>query len=299
MPCLLDLQGLLSFWLQTALLSHEARSSGQVSKAAAFDQFLGLLQVDVVSWVEAAGAQLDATEAQHVMSVLSTTQQLVADPNKVEQLLGLLAVQQPSIFRAASSRERAAVLEPLRACLHLRHVVTTLLQAVEKVYAMHWAATYAAVAQLRILQMLGADLSLAAQNSAGESISPLLLACMRHNGPQDRGLNPSEQELPPTDQCMETWRVFQQFEEDLRSGTADGTYIALPDRKLQAVQLLLEAGADVGAPMPCLQTLLGQAACSGLEHVVEYLLPRALQAAPDLTCPWTSVCWHAPFTVPA
>lgn len=288
MPCPHTMQGLLSLQLQTALLSHEACSSGQVSKAAAFDQFLGLLQVDAVSWIDAAADQLEASEAQHILSVLSTTQQLVAAPSKVEQLLGLLAVQQPSIFRAASSNERAAVLDQLRACLHLQHVMTTLLQPKDRGYAMHWAAEFAAVVQLRILQMLGADLSLAVRNTIGDWVTPLLMACTTGHGPQNCALSPSEHELPlPADQYQEPWRVFQQVEEDLSSGTAVATYIALPDRKLRAVQLLVEAGAAAADPIPGLQRgrylrlLLAGAACSGLAPVVEYLLPRAVQAAPE------------------
>jgi hypothetical protein len=192
---LLALQELVVLQLQTALLSWEARGSGHAAKAAAFDHLLALLEIDPVSQAAQASHQLVPAEAQHILSVLSTTQQLVAAPSKVELLLGLLAAQQPSIFRAAGQGERAAVLDPLLACLHLQHVTRTLLQPDGWGYAMHWAAAYFAVSQLSILRLLGADLDLAAEAPTGEEVTPLLIACTADSNPQYRGLDPWVQQL--------------------------------------------------------------------------------------------------------
>jgi hypothetical protein len=176
--------------------------------------------------------------------------------NRVEQLLSLLAQQQPSIFRAAGQWQRAAVLDPLLACLHLQYVVHGVLQRGSRGYAMHVAAVDAGAVQLRVLQMLGADLDLAYTKQEGTSppiqTTPLMMACTSVGGAGRCGpptVGQQESQL----QQQEQWQPHSVLMENLKWGKSrepdvageGGSYTAIVQRRLGVVKLLVEAGASL------------------------------------------------------
>jgi hypothetical protein len=178
-------QNRLVLWLQTGLLRWEAAQAGDLRKAEAFTRLLELLQIGNLSTeglLPGPGCPRSQAvlEARHKTNVLNTTWQLLQDATQVEKLVGLLALQQPSIFRAAAKGQRAAVLDPLSATIHLEFVANTLVEPVGGRWAMHAAAAAGALVQMHVLQMLGADLDLPSldyHHWSGVPYTPLMMAC--------------------------------------------------------------------------------------------------------------------------
>jgi hypothetical protein len=276
-------QELLLLQLQTGLLGWEARKGGEEGKAAAFDSFLELLhlETDSVTIGGQAGGGPQPAEEQHILKVMGTTQQIISTPEQVEQLLGLLAVQQPSVFRAAAGEgQRAAMLHPLLACLHLECVVRAVIQPGSKGYAMHVAAWMGFVAQLRVLQMLGADLDLS-YTLEGVPYTPLRMACCNIPYLGDVGLPSSYRR-----------RSHKQQQQEQRQEAATSTLMCqgsvMCDLELdsmcteelqQQVAVLMMLTNSAGFSTVELQrqqpSILATAAYAGLHPVVQFLLPHA------------------------
>jgi hypothetical protein len=272
-------QELLLLHLQAGVLRWEARQAGQAGKISVFDRFLTGLASAVESEPK---LKLEAAQSKNGNSLWAKTKDLASSPNKVQQLLGLLAEQQPSIFRAASGQgQRAAVLDPLLACLHLQCVVEASKNPVNGRFAMHRAAEAGAVTQLRVLELLGADLDLPSLDPGMNfTMTPLMAACCVLPGQPGYGTVCWEQQqqqlktesgMPARQQCRE---VLMEQEE----------YNSLAGRRLEVVQRLLSAGASfahVASNKEYKSSMLALAAFAGLHRVVEYLLPLAKIAAGD------------------
>jgi hypothetical protein len=271
-----NLQEGLQLLLLTGLLCYEARQAGHAVKADAFDCFLTLVIGGSGLWLQAQGPHVRRADAEHLRSVISTTSRLVTAPQKLPRLLGLLAQQQPSIFRAAAGQgQRAAVLDPLLACLHLQCVVYTLLCPGPLGYAMHFAARNLAVAQLRVLQGLGADLSMMYISASGMGMTPLIEAC---NSQINKGTYASGL------QQAQHLELFQQHGKDREAAvlTGDGSYTPCVKLVLEAVKVLVDGGADVAARQPGRgTTVLTAAGASGMWPVEEYLIPLAMKASQE------------------
>jgi hypothetical protein len=281
----LRLQERLLLQLQTALLGWEADAAGEAAKAAALARFGQLLQVDFslsVQLINQVAEQLRPEERRHIINTVLQTDILITRPDKLEQLVGLLSAQQPSIFRAAAGQgQRAAVLNPLLACLHLQYVVQSLLQRASTGYAMHYAAADAGAAQLRVLQMLGADLDLVVvfeQDGRPVHTTPIALACWLEAGVSDSGLATGQQEQ----QGVEGKADMLTGDSGEAYVLEEGNYTELVQRRLGVVKLLVETGASlILRATGGTRSALSAAAVSGLYPVVEYLLPPTLAALGD------------------
>jgi hypothetical protein len=271
--------------LQTALLGWEAGEAGHTAKAAALARFGKLFQVYPslpLELVTQVAGQLPQAERQHIVRTVSQADILITSPDKVQLLLALLAQQQPSIFRAAAGQgQRAAVLDPLLACLHLEHVVHGVLQRGSRGYATHHAAVDAGVAQLRVLQLLGADLDLLCMDKgSGLPVTPIVLACTSLASGYDHGPLPGEQQQQPP--------LLQQ---DLIMGhnregcllNKHGNFRSLIKRRLEVAELLVNSGASLAfrPSTPVMPSALGLAASAGLYPLLECVLPPTLKALGD------------------
>jgi hypothetical protein len=163
------------------------------------------------------------------------------------------------------------VLDVLLAGLHLECVVRAVLQPANGRYAMHMAAEAGAVTQLRVLQMLGADLDLPSLDSQTKlSITPLIAACCVLPGHPGHG--------------SICWNHQQQQQQQREVLMEQGDYKELVQRRLEVVQLLVGAGALVNHTQQAgsnMVSALSAASFAGLYWVVEYLLPHAKAAAGD------------------
>jgi hypothetical protein len=291
-PCTQDL---LLLQLQTALLGWEAGAAGDVRTAAALQGLLALLDVETTLPPELVGkavTKLLPAEREHIVSVLVQTNALTTSTGGLEQLLGLLAAQQPTIFMAAGQGQRAAVLDPLLACQHLQYVVHSLLQRDSRGYAMHHAAIDAGPVQLRVLQMLGADLNMMYIDKRlvfPVPATPLVLACTSV-GEVD-ACEPHTQEQQEVQQEEPPW-LHQRRQQQLalmmsphREGRLldkGGNYTDLIQRRLEVVQLLVETGASLAIKgTPSMQSALSAAARAGLYPLLDYVLPSTLAALGD------------------
>jgi hypothetical protein len=100
-------QDRLLLQLQTALLGWEAGAAGDGGKAAALDRFRDLLYSKSMVPAGLLGMvdeELNPAEQRHIVRTVLQTDTLIISPDKLQQLLGLLAQQQPSIFRAGAAR---------------------------------------------------------------------------------------------------------------------------------------------------------------------------------------------------
>jgi hypothetical protein len=223
-------QNRLVLWLQTGLLRWEAAQVGDLRKAAAFTRLLELLQIgDLSTEGLLPGPNCPRNQAvletRHRTNVLNTTWQLLQDASQVEKLIGLLALQQPSIFRAAGKGQRAAVLDPLLATIHLEFVANTLVEPAGGRWAMHAAAAAGAVAQLRVLQLLGADLDLPSMDYhhwTGVPYTPLMMACSCVPGQMNVrfGLQATPEQLQQQQQQLQ--QQLQQQRQQLQQQLEEG-----------------------------------------------------------------------------
>jgi hypothetical protein len=271
--------------LQTALLGWEAGSAGATGKAVALARFLNLLYVDPIVPVEVLGmvaGALGSAERLHLLRAAMQTTIQLTNPEHVEHLLGLLTEQQPSIFRpAAGQGQRAALLDPLLACLHLQYVVHSLLQQGSRGYAMHRAAVDAGPVQLRVLQWLGADLDLAIKGeSMGTPVTPLIMACSSAGGLGECGMSSCQQRPQQASELLQRFMMGKNREGCLFDD--EGNYTELAQRREGVVRLLVEAGATLNFkktgrfPSP-----LSSAAFSGLLPVLECIVQPTLAALGD------------------